>query len=95
MLLLLALGTAVAARETPEIMSLTDDVSNDGMVVGGEDTILHVPSGRGSQSPGLAAAVALFPASNDSKRCSCLDSFQALPSRSGRSLLQFECLQRS
>lgn len=40
-LLLLALG--VAARETPELLELTEDTSNEGMVAGYENRLPEIP----------------------------------------------------
>lgn len=91
-MLLLILG--VAARETPEIMTLSDDVSNDGIAVGFEDPISQMTSRCVSRPERLPSTAAQPSAFIDVKKRTHPISPLVLPARAGKGLLRSVSLQR-
>jgi hypothetical protein len=89
---LFSLILAVAGREAPEFVNLTDDVSNDGMVVSPvRQAVAQVSSRRVNPHEGVRYT--------NKGLCSCLrrQSFYLiplLPSRAGQNLLHLLSLQR-
>ena len=91
----LVLGVVVATRETPEIMTLSDDVSNDGVVVGVEPAISPVAFRTLSERGQLPPSSSQSPRSLVSKKRPRPISPLILPTHMGRGLLQFVSVLRT
>jgi hypothetical protein len=93
LILFLALG--VAARETPEIMDLTDDWSNDGTAVGYENPLPQLTSRRASRQERLQSNTDQTLALVNLKQRSCPIPPLVLPADAGPALLHFLSVQRN
>jgi len=91
-MLFVVLGVAVATRETPETMSLSDDVSNDAVVVGFESLLSATISRLVPRPEGLLPAAPRSPGPSKVKKRSVPPL--VLPTQMGRGLLRFVSLQR-
>ncbi len=93
-LLTLVLAFGVAAREAPELARLTEDFSNDGVVVGFEDSIAGLTSRRISAPerllPNPGRILALVNLKKRSSFIPCL----VLSTQAGKGLLLFLSIQR-
>jgi len=89
------LAVGVAARETPEILELTDDMSNEGMVVDYEDSLAELTSLPlclcETPQPTLGRFSALV---NLSKKRSRFSPSLNASSQSGKEILHFLSIQR-
>jgi hypothetical protein len=93
LILLLALG--VAAREAPEIMSLTDDFSNEGMVVGYENPPQRLTIRRASEPEKLRAKCLLLLIRSNLKQKSWPTPPLVLQAGAGQGRLRFLSIQRT
>jgi hypothetical protein len=95
LLLMLLLALGVAARETPELLELTEDMSNEGMAVGNEDRLPGMPCRDFYPQEPLPRVLARpCPALNLSQRhCWFGPSHDASP-KAGRDILQFLSIER-
>jgi len=91
LVLLLLIG--VAARETPEIMSLTDDISNEGLVVGYEDPLPKLTLRCRSRPERLRAATPSCSSVGFRKRSS-LSPVAGSAENAGKALLHLLSIQR-
>jgi len=92
-MLCLVLGVAVATRETPETMSLSDDVSNDAVAVGFESPLSPTVSRLVSRPEGLPPAAPRSSGSAKVKKRSIPPL--VVPTHIGRGLLQFVSVLRT
>lgn len=95
LLLMLFLALGVAARETPELLELTEDMSNEGMVVGYEDPLPELASRR--LYPYELARPTLAPPSafaKVSKKHFWFGPSLDASSKAGKDILQFLSTQR-
>jgi hypothetical protein len=93
-LAMLFLIFGVALRETPEIMSLTDDWSNDGTAVSFENPVERLAPRSTSTPPRIRKTVKPCLSSTRLKKRDVLRPFSVSNQETGKSRLHFLSIQR-